>query len=290
MTICNTSTATHVCPKCNAEKPLTREFWFPEIRENRGPFKTWACRICQNIARRESCRKYARQQRATEEGRLAQNAAMRRWKANNPDNLQEARRKYKEKQGKQYFTKERRAQDSIEKDYDRLAVKNAYQAFKWWFSKKTDKQVAEWYAAMGKPWLSPLLSAAEKWRIRYRLDPEYRAWHLIRCAIRKQRELYGDIGTSIRNSLVLQGRCRKTEERLGYTMAELRTHLERQFTKKMTWEKFMQGEIHIDHIHPKKSFDLSDPEQWKVCWSLPNLRPLWASDNRKKSAKVLTLL
>lgn len=290
MTTIDVSTTTHVCSKCNEEKPLTREFWFPEIRKNRAPFKTWACRICYNIGRRESCRQYACQRRTGEEGRLAHNEKMRKWKAANPEKLQAERRKAAEKKGKQYAPKEQRTQDSIEKAYDKLSVQNAYQAFKWWFAKKTDEQVAKWYEAMGKPWLSPFLSAAEKWRIRYRLDPEYRAWHLIRCAIRKQRELYGDIGTSIRNSLVLQGRCRKTEERLGYTMAELRTHLERQFTKKMTWRKFMQGEIHIDHIHPKKSFDLSDPEQWKVCWSLPNLRPLWAKENREKSAKVLTLL
>jgi len=58
----------------------------------------------------------------------------------------------------------------------------------------------------------------------------------------------------------------------------------------MSWEKFMQGEIHIDHIIPKAKFDLSDNDQWCACWDLPNLRPMWAKDNLKKSDKVLNLL
>lgn len=281
MTTIDVSTTTHVCSKCNEEKPLTREFWFPGSKNR--------CRSCVNIARRESCRKYARQKRATEEGRLAHNAARRQWKENNLDKIQEARRKYKEKQGKQYFPKERRTQDSIEKVYDRLAVQNAYQAFQWWFAKKTDEQVAQWYEAMGKPWLNPRLSDAESWRIQYKLDPEFVVYQRMRRQFKKA-ETNDGIAEDIRGALKRGGESNKVELLLGYTISELRTHLEKQFTKKMTWEKFMQGEIHIDHIHPKKSFDLSDPEQWKVCWALPNLRPLWASDNRKKSAKVITLL
>jgi len=58
----------------------------------------------------------------------------------------------------------------------------------------------------------------------------------------------------------------------------------------MTWEKFMNGEIHIDHIIPKAAFDLSDFDQWRICWGLPNLRPLWAKDNLEKKDKILNLL
>lgn len=291
MTTLDVSTSHHVCPKCQQEKPLTREFWFPDSRKSNG-FKSHACRLCNNISRRDHGREYAQSRRKTDEGRLAQNAAMRKWKAANPEKRREERRKYAENKGKQYSPRGERQKDRqfIEQEYDKIIERNARAAFKWWFAKKTDDQVAAWYAASGKPWLNPRLSGAEKWRLRYRLDPEYHAHHIIRCTIKKQRELYGDTGTAIRNSLVGRGGGRKTELQLGYTMEELRIHLERQFNKKMTWEKFMNGEIHIDHILPKKSFDMSDPEEWKICWSLPNLRPLWANDNRTKSAKVLTLL
>lgn len=58
----------------------------------------------------------------------------------------------------------------------------------------------------------------------------------------------------------------------------------------MTWEKFMNSKIHIDHIIPKAAFDLSDFDQWRICWGLPNLRPLWAKDNLEKKDKILNLL
>lgn len=80
---------------------------------------------------------------------------------------------------------------------------------------------------------------------------------------------------------------RRTEDLLGYTMQELKTHIERQFTPGMTWEKLLAGEIHIDHIIPVSSFsitDVDDPD-FKKCWGLQNLQPLWAKDNISKSNK-----
>ena len=70
--------------------------------------------------------------------------------------------------------------------------------------------------------------------------------------------------------------------RLGYSLAELTSHLERQFSGDMTWGNY--GEWHVDHIKPCAMFDLTDPSQFKECWSLTNLQPLWASDNVKKGA------
>jgi hypothetical protein len=54
------------------------------------------------------------------------------------------------------------------------------------------------------------------------------------------------------------------------------------FSEGMTWVKFFQGEIEIDHKRPVASFVFSSPrdEQFKQCWALSNLRPLWKRDNR----------
>jgi hypothetical protein len=98
---------------------------------------------------------------------------------------------------------------------------------------------------------------------------------------------------SARLSSMLQGKAgRRTEELLGYTMRELRDHLERQFTKGMSWAALARGEIEVDHILPVASFNIvsSDDPDFGACWGLGNLRPMWALDNRKKSDKVLTLL
>ena len=78
------------------------------------------------------------------------------------------------------------------------------------------------------------------------------------------------------------------ESFVDYTGDELRAHLESLFTVGMTWDAFMRGEIHIDHIVPKSRFHYESPEdpEFKVCWSLSNLQPMWASENHHKHAKT----
>lgn len=91
---------------------------------------------------------------------------------------------------------------------------------------------------------------------------------------------------------VLRGRKqgKRWTELLGYTEAELRTHLERQFTKGMTWDNY--GQWHIDHIIPLSSFTVAGPDcpELRRAWALTNLRPLWAEENLAKGAKIQALV
>lgn len=70
---------------------------------------------------------------------------------------------------------------------------------------------------------------------------------------------------------------------LPYTAEDLKRHLEQQFRNGMSWDNY--GKWHVDHRKPCALFDMSDPEQFKECWSLENLQPLWAVDNIKKGAR-----
>lgn len=83
---------------------------------------------------------------------------------------------------------------------------------------------------------------------------------------------------------------RRTEDILGYSMATLRAHLERQFLPGMRWDNY--GEWHVDHIRPMASFDFqsANDAEFRACWSLANLRPLWAADNLKKSDRRTHLI
>ncbi|NWE53695.1 hypothetical protein [Brevundimonas sp. P7753] len=85
---------------------------------------------------------------------------------------------------------------------------------------------------------------------------------------------------------------RGTFELLGYGSDELRTHLERQFTAGMNWERLMAGEIHIDHILPVAHFGNPEPGTpgFAACWGLTNLRPMWAVENQRKQARRTSLL
>lgn len=83
---------------------------------------------------------------------------------------------------------------------------------------------------------------------------------------------------------------KRTFDLLGYTLAELRQHIERQFLPGMTWEN--AGKWHIDHIVPLTSFTISGPDDPEIrrAWALTNLRPLWATDNVRKSSRRTHLI
>jgi len=73
------------------------------------------------------------------------------------------------------------------------------------------------------------------------------------------------------------------EWRVGYSLAKLRGHLQKRFEPGMSWSNYgcNDGQWQIDHIKPVSSFDFSsyDDKDFKCCWSLSNLRPLWAREN-----------
>lgn len=103
------------------------------------------------------------------------------------------------------------------------------------------------------------------------------------------KKLSNNISTSIRHSIKGEKEGRHWESLVGYTVQDIMTHLESQFTEGMTWEHFMRGEIHIDHKIPLVLFDFQSPEdrKFKAAWSLKNLQPLWAKDNLAKQDKIL---
>lgn len=76
---------------------------------------------------------------------------------------------------------------------------------------------------------------------------------------------------------------------VNYTLDELRKHLESLFQEGMTWDNY--GKWHIDHVIPISSFNITSDscEDFKECWKLSNLQPLWAIDNLKKSNKRISL-
>jgi hypothetical protein len=75
------------------------------------------------------------------------------------------------------------------------------------------------------------------------------------------------------------------ERLVDFTLKELKEHLESLFQPGMTWEN--QGKWHIDHIRPIASFNITSykDKDFKKCWCLENLQPLWAKDNLSKGAK-----
>ena len=100
---------------------------------------------------------------------------------------------------------------------------------------------------------------------------------------RDKKWLSNRISANIRNSLDGNKNGYHWEELVDFTIEELEKHLESQFQEGMTWENY--GEWHIDHIKPVSLFQFESYEDtdFKECWCLENLQPLWAEDNLKKN-------
>jgi hypothetical protein len=116
----------------------------------------------------------------------------------------------------------------------------------------------------------------ERLRIRRTTDPSFALSKRTSCLVRD----------------CLKGRIkngRSWQALVGYSVDDLRQHIENQFKDGMTWERFLAGEIHIDHKIPVSAFNFITTEDidFKRCWAISNLQPLWAKDNLKKKDKLL---
>lgn len=75
---------------------------------------------------------------------------------------------------------------------------------------------------------------------------------------------------------------------VGYTVSELTDRLLATMPKGHSWDDFLSGALHIDHILPIASFEFSsvDDPSFKACWALNNLQLLPALENLKKSDRL----
>lgn len=80
-------------------------------------------------------------------------------------------------------------------------------------------------------------------------------------------------------------KSKRWEILVGYSLEELKNHLESQFKDGMKWENYGVKGWHIDHVKPKSLFKIvsEDCSEFKECWALSNLQPLWGADNIRKS-------
>jgi hypothetical protein len=90
----------------------------------------------------------------------------------------------------------------------------------------------------------------------------------------------------IKNSFKRNGNNYKkrtsSEDILGCTIQEFKTHIEKQFTDGMTFEN--HGKWHLDHIVPLVS--AKTEEEVKRLNHYTNFQPLWAKDNLSKGCKI----
>lgn len=108
----------------------------------------------------------------------------------------------------------------------------------------------------------------------------------IRRTTSPARTLHHRMSTAIYLALKDKKNGRSWESLVGYNTSDLIKHIEAQFRDGMSWGNM--GEWHIDHIIPKAffKFESENDTEFRMCWRLENLQPMWAKDNMAKHKTV----
>ena len=157
------------------------------------------------------------------------------------------------------------------------------------YSKKYRAEDNEKKKAFSARWYKNNKEKAKATGIRWRkANPEK-----IRIANHKRRQspqsrLCRAISWGIWNSLKSGKAGQSWENFVDYTIDDLIKHLEQLFQPDMTWENYGKEGWEVDHKIPQKVFNFTQSGHldFKRCWALSNLQPLWAAENRSKSGKL----
>ncbi len=177
------------------------------------------------------------------------------------------------------FYKESKGKDELRSDCKRCTNKKTNR----WRKKNPEKWMTN-QAIWHKNNLEKANANSRKWN---REHPEKHIASSIKWRKSKLKNyLSSCIGSAIRKSLKGNKKGRSWENLVGYSVEDLQKHIEKQFKLGMTWENY--GKWHIDHIIPKDVFNFSCPEDidFRHCWALKNLQPLWALENIFKHNKL----
>ena len=111
-------------------------------------------------------------------------------------------------------------------------------------------------------------------------------WQKYRRKTNPRYRLDENMGTAIWTSLKDKKAGRKWETLVDYSLRELIEYLEKRFDSKMNWNNYGSYWA-IDHIKPRSLFNYTSPDglEFKQCWALCNLQPLWAEENLRKGGK-----
>ncbi len=248
------------CSRCGQTFPATTEF-FHRSSVTHDRLHTW-CKACVSQYKkeylernREDIRGYGKEYR--ERNQEAVSEHNKEYRERNRDHIA--------KVGKQYLA-------------------NHPHAFRTWYRDNAEhrreymRQYREQHAAqitgLTRDWYARNRDHVREYRKRFAEDPRSRICNVIGAAM--CRGIRGGKGG------------RHWEELVGYTLADLMEHLESLFLPGMSWGNHGHYGWHIDHIRPRTSFkytSVNDPE-FRECWALSNLQPLWAKDNLSKGAKI----
>ena len=120
-----------------------------------------------------------------------------------------------------------------------------------------------------------------------KINARMKEYHRNKRANDPKYRLNINISAAIRQSLKGNKGGRHWETLVRYTLTQFEKHMER-LGAKIEDHGRGPGKWEIDHIIPQSVFNFTRPgdEDFKRCWALSNLRPLWGYENQAKQAKL----
>lgn len=306
---------TRVCSKCNKELPLTTEYFYRDSRNIEG-FRC-ECKFCQQ----KQYAKYYKEKHKTEHEQIKQIEQDRKQRGvklctkcykeypatleyfynrkDSKDNLSNWCKECTKNHGKQYrldnydkcLNYSRNKQIMLQQDLEYLKQRAEYD--KQYYQNNKERKAKYNHERYLKQDKNKIREYQRKWNeqnkdyvtkrnkeYRERTKEERRVYDIKRYNENKLCRLTSNaIGRSLKGNKA----GRHWETLVPYTLEQLKSHIESQFTLSMSWDNY--GTYwELDHIIPQNLFKFEKPEdkQFQICWSLLNLRPLIVSENRSR--------
>nr|CAI9751351.1 endonuclease VII [uncultured phage]CAI9752235.1 endonuclease VII [uncultured phage] len=254
---------TKICYYCQQEKDIS-EFW---KNKNKSDGYEIYCKTCANKRKAEQRAKITKQQQMEQQQKL--NGKKICTQCNVEQNLSCFNKDKSTKDGLSSRCKNcQKAYDEQRKEQRQMYYKENIETFIKYRQENREKNII--YQREYRKKNKDLLNEKDKQRNKERmLNLNY---HLSKM-----------FSNSLCASLKENKAGRHWENLVPYTLQQLKEHLEKQFDKNMSWNNM--GEYwEIDHIIPRNLFKYQSEqdEQFQICWSLNNLRPLSMVENRSR--------
>lgn len=252
MTAIGDSTPVKTCTKCGECKPATTDFFHKSSRDGLAP----ACKACALEQKRLAYLQNADVFKARVSQYRAKDpekhrASCRQWHAANKDKVKAADAIYY-RNNKAKVSASNRAYHAMNAEALRSSAMERY---------RKNKQAA----------FERNIRNTKKRKL---VDPAFALSVLIRSSINNHMRKGGWTKKS------------RTQQILGCTWDEFKSHIERQFLRGMSWEN--RHLWHLDHIVPMAK--AKSAEDVVALNHFTNLRPMWAKDNIRKSDAITHLI
>jgi hypothetical protein len=239
-----------VCSRCGVEKDASEYYANKKYKDGLRP----DCKVCGREYKRQWYEKNLEREKAARKARYAENSERERadskaWHVANPEKAKEYSRKWR--------------LENPEKNKERL---------KKWLAENPEKSLASY-----KRRRENIEKVRELGRI---------------AAAKRYSSPKGKLSINI-SSRIFKSLKRGTkgsrhwESLVDFTVDQLKAHLEKLFKPGWTWENY--GTVwQIDHKTPIAVFNYERPEDldFRICWSLKNLQPMDATENRIKGDRI----